>query len=109
LGKFGQILSKIWTKVIKILSSLIRFGQNRNLTSPKTFDLLRLCLLCTVREKLYVRFPDDATTNKQRSYAPANKQTNKHFVLLKQILIYLRERNEISMIHSIVGIYKMIQ
>jgi len=30
-------LGEIWTKVI-------RFGQNQNLASLKTFDLLRLCL-----------------------------------------------------------------
>jgi len=42
-AKFRQ-LSKIWAKVIKIVPNLIRFGQNQILASPKTFDLLRLCV-----------------------------------------------------------------
>jgi len=41
----GNFLGKIWTKVIKIWANLIRFGQNQNLASPKSFDLLRLCYL----------------------------------------------------------------
>jgi len=47
-GKFGRNLRKIWTnlfeiwaKVIKIWVNLIRFGQNQNLVSSKTLDLLR--------------------------------------------------------------------
>jgi len=43
----GSNLGKIWSKVIKICTNLIRFGQNQNLASPKTFDHLRLC--CTLR------------------------------------------------------------
>jgi len=35
LGKFGQI----WAKFVQ---KLLRFGQNQNLTSSKTLDLLRL-------------------------------------------------------------------
>jgi len=35
-------LGKIWKKVFKIVANLIRFGQNQNLASSKTFDLLRL-------------------------------------------------------------------
>jgi len=38
----GNFFGKIWVKVIKIWANLIRFGQNQNLASPKTFDLLRL-------------------------------------------------------------------
>jgi len=47
LGKIGKIwanLSEIWAKVIKIWENLIRLGQDQNLASPKTFDLLRLCI-----------------------------------------------------------------
>jgi len=45
LIRFGQTwlaLGKIWAKVIKIWENLIIFGQNQNLASPKTFDLLKL-------------------------------------------------------------------
>jgi len=38
LAKFEQI----WAKVIKIWTNLFRFGQNQNLASPKTLDLLLL-------------------------------------------------------------------
>jgi len=40
-AKFGN-LGEIWAKVIKIWANLIRFGQNENLASPKTLDILRL-------------------------------------------------------------------
>jgi len=49
LGKFGWIwknLAKIETnldKNDKIWANLIRLGQNHNLASSKTFDLLRIC------------------------------------------------------------------
>jgi len=33
IGKFGQKMTKVW-------ANLIRFGQNQNLASPKTSDLL---------------------------------------------------------------------
>jgi len=33
-------LGEIWAKVIKTWTNLIRFGQNQNLASSKTFDLL---------------------------------------------------------------------
>jgi len=36
LGEICANLNKIWEKVR-------RFGQNQDLASPKTFDLLRLC------------------------------------------------------------------
>jgi len=36
-------LGKIWAKVIKTWANLIKFGQNQNLTSPITFELLWLC------------------------------------------------------------------
>jgi len=42
LGKILLDLGKIWTKIGKIWKNLIRCGQNQNLASPKTFDLLRL-------------------------------------------------------------------
>jgi len=45
LVRFGEIwknLGKIWSNLSKIWTNLIRFGQNQNLASPKTFDLLRL-------------------------------------------------------------------
>jgi len=29
--------------VIKIWANLIKFGQNQNLISPRTFDFLRIC------------------------------------------------------------------
>jgi len=41
-AKFEQNLCEILAKVIKIWAILIRFGQNQNLSSPKTFDLLQL-------------------------------------------------------------------
>jgi len=41
LIRFDQNLSEIWAKVIKIWANLIRFGQNQNLASSKTFNLLR--------------------------------------------------------------------
>jgi len=56
LNRFGQIwldLGKIWAKVI-------RFGQNQNLSSPKIFDLLRLCQNVTVS-----RFIISKRANKQ--------------------------------------------
>jgi len=59
-GKFGQNLAnlneiwtdlgKIWAKVIKIWPNFIRFGQNRNLASPKTLDNFRLCHLRRIRD-----------------------------------------------------------
>jgi len=42
LIRFGQIWEKLRRNLGK---SLIRFGQNQNLISPKTFDLLWLCVV----------------------------------------------------------------
>jgi len=41
LSKFWPSLANlddIWAKAIKIWTNLIRFGQNQNLASPKTFE-----------------------------------------------------------------------
>jgi len=43
-GIFFFFLGGGGAKVIKICLNLIRFGQNQNLASPKTFDFLRLWL-----------------------------------------------------------------
>jgi len=55
LIRFGQIwldLGEIWAKVIKICANLIRFGQNQNLASSKTFNLLRPYLTVKTESRL---------------------------------------------------------
>jgi len=48
LENFLSKIWQIWTKGIEIWTNLIRFGQNQNLASPKTFDLLRLWVIVCI-------------------------------------------------------------
>jgi len=66
LGEMWEKLGQIWAKVNKIWANLIRFGQNQSLASPKTLDLLRICLNtprkpCLGRTTLSLKFLNYST------------------------------------------------